>query len=290
MTVPPASPSYDHLILTRFAIRATPDSELPSREWLDYRLALFRAVCLPSVLTQTDGNFQWLVLCDEDTDPSFLDTLEASLADAPTAQLLLTSRRHPYLGAVLDRSEAASDVLITTRLDNDDALGPAFVERTASYVESFVHVGRSAQLLCFSQGVKLDASTGQVYDSPNPSSPILTLFERREHSRPLTTVLAGNHWYLSHAYPMHHDCSEAPWLMVLHGGNVMNGKRDWDYPVAKDALEPFTIIEQHLPEETVAAPQPDDRKGAADFRFGLERPASDPLGSSRGRPPNELTR
>jgi hypothetical protein len=65
---------FEHFLMTYFSVRhatARQWAEFPT-PWLETRLALFEAFCLPSVAAQRASDFRWLIFCDVSTDVACL--------------------------------------------------------------------------------------------------------------------------------------------------------------------------------------------------------------------------
>lgn len=125
-----------HFILTRFNIRLWRQDKsgnaVRTREWLENRCDLFEKYCLPSIAHQTCKDFQWIVLFDDKTPDEFRDRIRGYQVRCP--QLLpvfVTPENGRDFGKVF-RSVVLEHLscgrIITTYLDNDDALDIHFVE------------------------------------------------------------------------------------------------------------------------------------------------------------------
>jgi hypothetical protein len=233
-----------HLILTRFSVRFEGDRGPHAPEWLDRRLELLEAYCLPGLAQQTRGDFTWALLCDRSTDPAFLARLRRVAGEVRGASILLTDRAHSLLPPILELVDRDADVLVSSRVDSDDALALDFVERVRDYVPAFRASGEDSLLVNFSQGLKLVTDGGELYDSYQPYSPYVSLLESLRGAREPLTVIRGNHGHLYLEHPLHEDASAPAWLQVVHGGNVSNhvhaaDKRIADQlPLAGFALRP----------------------------------------------------
>lgn len=128
--------SIQHFILTRFNIRLWRQDKsgnaVRTREWLENRCDLFEKYCLPSIAHQTCKDFQWIVLFDDKTPDEFRDRIRGYQVRCP--QLLpvfVTPDNGRDFGKVF-RSVVLEHLscgrIITTYLDNDDALDIHFVE------------------------------------------------------------------------------------------------------------------------------------------------------------------
>ena len=126
------SGSVDHVLLTRFNLPSVGvESIIRAREgWLRDRVALFERYCLPSVRGQTNQQFHWLVYLDPESPAWLKDRIARLSADGTFTPLFRTSvSRKELVSDVHSVSGAHRSELLTTNLDNDDALANNFVER-----------------------------------------------------------------------------------------------------------------------------------------------------------------
>src|ERR1039458_3569040 len=121
-----------HVLLTRFNIRyaTAVDPRVLSPEWLGPRMQLFRKITVPSVASQSRLPDAWLVFFDEGTPEATRDEFRQLAARMPLLHAEYCGEFGPKLGAERIRRIMAPDAewLLTTRLDNDDALNPRFIE------------------------------------------------------------------------------------------------------------------------------------------------------------------
>ncbi|QQP99047.1 glycosyltransferase [Lysobacter enzymogenes] len=133
-----------HAVITRFSYRHTTSAaglngvlvSLLRRDPLEpkrlaLRYSLFELTCLPSLLGQTSQDFDWFIVVDRDLPPSWRERLQALVAGRPRTHLYdydpaqdltETGWLQPYAPAHTTR-------LLTTILDDDDALPADFVEQ-----------------------------------------------------------------------------------------------------------------------------------------------------------------
>lgn len=140
----------EHFILTRFSYRGrdalkhlkgptwkTSDDPLDPQR-LELRFKLFEATCLPSVKAQTDQEFSWIIIVDENLQLQYRSRLESLLEDQGNVIL------HTYNAEDnLDRLEwlnpyfdGTPSYVLTTNLDDDDALPDNFVSEAHEYFSS----------------------------------------------------------------------------------------------------------------------------------------------------------
>lgn len=146
----------EHFVITRFSYRGKDAfKDIGGPTWyslndplnpsnLDLRFKLFEIACLPSLKAQSCRDFGWMIIIDKDLMPSYRDRL---------AQLIEPIRRvylHEYDPDVpLQTSQwmeryirDSPDYILTTNLDDDDALPSDYVRLVQSHVHEFVNDSR----------------------------------------------------------------------------------------------------------------------------------------------------
>jgi hypothetical protein len=144
------TPSTAHAVITRFSYRASSgsaghaafqgwlvaDDPLEARR-LDFRFAVFEITCAASLLGQTRQDFDWILIVDRELPERYRSRLKLLLRDRPRTHLHeyqpgedLGSARWltPYLAPGCER-------ILTTQLDDDDALPANFVEMLRARID-----------------------------------------------------------------------------------------------------------------------------------------------------------
>src|SRR5262245_42651568 len=128
---------FEHVVITRFNVRLdnSGDGKGTNPDWLLERFKLFETFCYPSLLAQTNQKFKWLVLFDEKTPEPFrakalsLSNWKNYLPEFVDFSLHEETGCPPGLIALIGKHvDRRSKFLITTRIDNDDAVSTRFVE------------------------------------------------------------------------------------------------------------------------------------------------------------------
>ena len=213
------SRKVQHLVLTRYAQKGLFYDDF-SAKWLDDRLRIFSEFCVPTMAQQTAGDFSWLVFCDETIDPNQLAAIEASAAAVPQFKLVLTSHDKGIalpqaIGRLIDED---TEILVTTRLDNDDGLHRQAIEVQQSYLPPFVNSPEPRSVLNFPQGYRYETETGRAYAAVWLHGSFMTLFEKlRPGTRDFRNIYKVRHNWLHHTMPLHFDESIPGWLQVIHG-------------------------------------------------------------------------
>lgn len=114
----------------------------------------------------------------------------------------------------------SSRYLITTRLDNDDAIS---IDHLASVQSAFQQQDR--EFITFPFG--LQSFRGHLYNVYWASNPFLSLIEKVGDNRQVTTVFCVAHDRVSDANKLRRVLRSSPWLQVLHDSNVTNTLRGW---------------------------------------------------------------
>jgi hypothetical protein len=188
--------SFRHVILTRFNVRVE-QAPRAGHDWLEHRFALFERFCLPSVEAQTCADFDWIIFCNPDIPRAFLERLRGYSRFRALQPIYFrnTFDQGMARAAVAELARGHSH-LITTRLDNDDAISRTFVE---TIQQNF---------------------RGQEYEFLNfTSNAFISLVESVEN---YTTVYCGNHMELDQRGRIVQIAKPAAWLQVVHSRNLSN--------------------------------------------------------------------
>ena len=130
-----------HFILTRFNLLLwTKDKEgnkVRTKRWLEHRFRLFEECCLPSIANQTCKNFEWIVLFDSSTPERYKERIKELQAKCPQlVSVFVEPEKGRYFAQIfleevkrrMDDGRGGCQRVLTTYLDNDDALNIHFVE------------------------------------------------------------------------------------------------------------------------------------------------------------------
>lgn len=213
---------FVHVVLTRFntAVSYAPLARRLDTTWLQSRLQLFEQYCLPSMASQRNAEFRWIVFCDEESPTWFHDKMNSyrPLLNPLFVSGLLTDDR---IAASLAR-EGYVDAphLITTRLDNDDALANHHLSLVQSEFRR-----QEREFIAFPIGIQL--FRGHLYNVFWPSNPFVSLIEKIGEDNHFTTVCCVRHDHLRGVAKVRTLMRSAQWLQVIHGNNVGNSLRGW---------------------------------------------------------------
>jgi len=163
--------------------------------WLMDRLQLFDHYTYPSVMSQTDQDFEWIGVVHTKTPEWFIKALES----------------HDRIKLI--KSDLDTDIRIskamTINLDSDDALARNFIEvtRTEAAKEGASY---------FHSGMKVKVCTGAFITVPSGRNPF-TIVGAMDNNETVFNHLHGN-W----PNPKIIKTTSPMWLQVIHDSNIAN--------------------------------------------------------------------
>jgi hypothetical protein len=212
-----------HILLTRFNVRVRARWSRAGADpaWLANRFDLFERYCLPTVRSQTATDFRWLIYFDASTSEEHLDRARAALRGIEQASIVLIDAfdREAWLPPILEAISPGAERVITTRLDNDDALHPDFLRTIQRAAQS----ASRPMFLNLTRGYTL--RDNRLYEVRDRSNAFLSLVESNAD---IETVWVKPHTEATSFAPVQQVDAPPSWLQVIHGANVSNrvrGKR-----------------------------------------------------------------
>ncbi|MGV6829271.1 MAG: glycosyltransferase [Flavobacteriales bacterium] len=226
---------FHHYIITRFNLR-NPKWEaenngktLLTEAWMKERFWLFENFCLPSVKTQSNKNFTWLLYFDTSTSITFKNKITKLVQDSPHFVPQFIEGMPVYyesIKAYISKNSQNKRYLITTRIDNDDSIHVDFVKTIQNqFKQQKYHV--VDLLKGYSLQIKPQIILGKKDHIFNP---FISLIE--ENINPKTV------WHNSHnTWKTEKNVTfiknKRLWMVVIHQDNKTNnfngyGKVSWN--------------------------------------------------------------
>ncbi len=134
------SGKFTHYLITRFNVPVKNwDKDKAGRPtldaaWMQERIELFRTYCVPSIASQDQKDFTWIVYCDSESPDDALQIIQQEVGHVQGAHVRLAMDFDALLvdlRALL--AEAATPYVMTSRLDNDDGLGRHAIQLIQSH-------------------------------------------------------------------------------------------------------------------------------------------------------------
>lgn len=225
-----AARAVDHVVLTRFNLPTPgPESLVRAREgWLRERVDLFERFTVPSLSRQTVRDFRWIVYLDPESPSWLVDRLARHADSGLFTPLFREAVTWQDVAAdVRALTGASAPILLTTNVDNDDAVADDFVER----LQDLARRHRRAALFL---GRGLIVRGDELYLRRDDENAFCSVAEPWD--APMT---AWRDWHtlLRDHLPVVTDRGRPGWLQVVHGGNVSNRVRGMR--VAPDGFRPL---------------------------------------------------
>lgn len=216
-----------HVIVTKFnQLFDDPDINYDnlniSEGWLDSRFILFDEYCFPSVINQSNKNFIWLVFFDRNTPIKYRKIIMDYQCKSTNFHPIFTSESafslEPYkieIGRFMDEK---TQILITTRLDNDDALNVQFVDLIQANIYN-----ENDYFLNFPCGLQYDARDGIISKAVLYSNPFISRVERINENGYFNSVLQlKSHTDAGKLHNVFDLGDKNMWLQVIHNHNLTN--------------------------------------------------------------------
>ncbi|MEH6704895.1 glycosyltransferase [Galbibacter orientalis] len=213
---------FNHFIITRFNLRkddwkiSKNNSPVLTKKWLENRFVLFENFCIPSVKSQTNKNFKWLVFFDKNTPNNFKKKIESYKFDFENFTPVYVDGMSKFLPTIQKiLNENTSDYIITSRIDNDDSISKNYIEEVQKTFNKQTYTGVDF----------LDGYTLQI-------SPNIKLGKRKQAFNPFISLIEKNEnpksvWHKTHSgWKKEKQVIRVPnkrvWMSIIHFENKVN--------------------------------------------------------------------
>lgn len=205
-----------HFLITRYMIgdpmNWTPDQKdylNIKDDWIEHRHRLFEEFTYPSVMAQDDMDFTWLILCSDYMKKwcmSWLDIGNVHVVYGFNEYFKNHSRS--LIPVVKEFLKPEDDLVLTTRLDSDDAIATYFIGRTKAAAEE-------GKVITWPHGYRL--YKGKAYKANHIKNHFISYAERGE----VETVYQQSHRQMITNFP-YVEVPDYGWLEVIHDRNAKN--------------------------------------------------------------------
>ena len=221
-------------MLTRYNVKRQNSQQIPDDEWMEQRFRLFKQYCLPSIINQTNQNFIWLIYFSSDTKFEYKELIESISKFGKLFHVNYVNNQYEMNQAVKKDIKKLlgenSQFVLTTRLDNDDALHKDAIKRIQKEaVKQGSLLSESNPELAINMKcgycLKVEPCIEVISHHNNVSSPFMSLLEKIEFKINLSTVISRYHssFYYQPSCPLIQIDDHRYWLQIIHGKNVSNG-------------------------------------------------------------------
>lgn len=217
-----------HFILTRFNLllwqKDKEGRKVRSIKWLDHRFSLFEHYCLPSVKGQTCQAFEWLVLFDSTTPDKYLTRIAEYQKNCPQLIPVFVEPENGRYFVQVFREEIIKRLkakrVVTTYLDNDDALNIRFVE-DIQHRASLVTYGT---FIRYREGYQYYTDHRYLMKVRYPRNHFVSVVESGTPSSLKGIFGYGGHYHIDEIEGVKiEDVKNVPmWCEVIHEKNMIN--------------------------------------------------------------------
>lgn len=250
------SKSFEHYLITRFNIRIASmltkqlDVLDVSRDerYLEERFRLFFSYTVPSVINQTNKNFEWVILFSDNTPKKFKGRI-SELTDQNSFIHIIYVKDDEDSMVLLNNyiMKKKCDWIITSRVDNDDALALTFIDSIQLYVQKHQ---MEKYALIFNDGYQYEEKTGVMarYHFPkNHFSSLVSQYQPHPDN-----ILNYGHMDIDKKVSLNEVNTVHPnWLEIVHDTNVSNRMHFLlkDIVTGKNEFEQFGIQNKFIAEK-----------------------------------------
>ncbi len=213
-----------HLVLTRFNLRLSNRSErwgtdkfgnpIDHDQWLQHRFDLFERYCLPSMAAQTNQDFTWLIFFDSATAQRDRERIERAREVCPRIRVVYLEGLD-VIKSVLEQVDPDTEMLITTRLDNDDS----FHERALGVIRDLAGEAQETTCINLRYGFALNGASAEIIS--HKFNPFSSLVEFRGEDS-FRTIFNASHGKIGRLAKVRQVYDAPYWLSVIHERNVAN--------------------------------------------------------------------
>jgi len=217
---------FQQFFLTRFNIllwqKDKEGAPVRTKKWLDHRFQLFEKYCFPSIMNQTCQDFEWIVLFDSMTPDSFKERIACYQKDCPQMIPVFVEPENGFRFAEIFKNEIAkrlkSKRVISTYLDNDDALSVAFVEDLQRRALS----ASNGTFFYYDEGYQYYTEGQYMMQIHYPRNHFVSVVENASAARGVFSY--GGHYYIDNIKGVHivHVSDKSMWCEVVHEKNILN--------------------------------------------------------------------
>ena len=220
--------NIQHFILTRFNLllwnKDKNGNKVRTKGWLVHRFALFEQYCLPSIKNQTCQNFEWVVLFDSTTPEPFKKKIEEYKKECTQLISVYVEPQNGCYFADIFRTEVVRrrncSRVISTYLDNDDALSIHFVEDLQKRAESL----SNGTFINYVDGYQYYTDYKYVMKIHYPRNHFMSVVEEGNPTTLKTIYGYGSHYYIEKIPGVKIDNvkNQPMWCEVIHEKNMGN--------------------------------------------------------------------
>ena len=234
---------FRHYIITRFNLRAKEwqftknSTKVLDENWLKNRFELFEKYCLPSLLSQTNKNFEWVIYFDTETPAFYKDKIEVYRQKLPNLIPVFVENMELFLPSIqVHIKNNNQEYVITTRLDNDDCVSKYFVDEIQKNFNK-----QTYEALDFVDGYSLQISPDfKLGKKRHLYNPFISLVEKKQNP---TSVWSRSHTSWKRETRIKRILNNRIWMVIIHQENKVNEFDGYGKVNAEEIFQDFIMDE-----------------------------------------------
>ena len=221
----------NHFILTRFNLHLWWNADknnqpIQTENWLSERFRLFNKYTWPSLRAQTCQDFRWICLFDKDTPDKYKRIIEdyqhqwSNFIPVYCGEKATKYFQSYFAHLVKKYCNEEDKQIITTYLDNDDALAVDFVQEIQDRTANL----KFNTVISYKYGIQYYEEFNLAVRIPYKNNHFLTYYERNREN--IKTI--WGFWHFSiFKYPnigieLIDNKQKPMWIETIHEGNIDN--------------------------------------------------------------------
>lgn len=234
---------FKHYIITRFNLRAKEwqftknSTKVLDDNWLKNRFELFEKYCLPSLISQTNKNFEWVIYFDTETPAFYKDKIESYRQQLPNLVPVFVENMEFFLPSIQEHIKNNNqEYVITTRLDNDDCVSKYFVDEIQKNFSK-----QEYEALDFVDGYSLQISPDfKLGKKRHLYNPFISLVEKKQNS---ASVWSRSHTSWKRETKIKRIFDNRIWMVIIHQENKVNEFDGYGKVNAEEVFQDFMMDE-----------------------------------------------
>tara|TARA_R110002096_G_scaffold104_5_gene486 strand:- start:2089 stop:2928 length:840 start_codon:yes stop_codon:yes gene_type:complete len=235
---------FNHFLITRFNLKRSDwktnknNEEVLTDEWHKNRFNLFTNFCFPSVASQTNKNFEWLVFFDSSTTKVYRDLIKTLEVKLPNFKPFFIDGMDQFLPSLKSYiSKFNEDFIITSGLDNDDCISKNYIKEVQANFNK-----QDFLALDFVDGYTLQISpNGKLGKKLHQYNPFISLIEKNTNAQ---TVCNVSHRLWKKEKRILQIKNKRVWSSVIHQENKVNEFTGFGNVNETDFFENFIISDE----------------------------------------------
>ena len=217
-----------HFILTRFNLllwnKDKNRQKVRTIQWLDHRFSVFEKCCLPSLRNQTCQEFTWIVLFDSKTPEPYKVKIEEFKKICPQMVPIFVEPHNGRYFAEIFRKEIVKRMdakrIVSTYLDNDDALHLRFVED----LQQRALTVSECTFIRYNDGYQLYTDHQYVMQIHYPRNHFVSVVENGDPATIKGIFGYGGHYHIEdiRGVKIESITNRPMWCEVIHDKNMIN--------------------------------------------------------------------